>query len=153
MNPATVARDRRLRALGVAPLRLRARGTAGSGTRAPGLAVRDSGEAATLTPAHRIERLALLADMSERGDPAIDRMYVALTDAVGKAGLQPVRVCDVAGDPSAALLVFGALPAPDGVPAGRVLRTDPLAALHADRDCKRRLWERLRALGRGGAGS
>jgi DNA polymerase III psi subunit len=94
--------------------------------------------------------LALKVDPAERRDPVIDRMYVALTAAVAKAGLQPVRVGDVAADPSAAVMVFGTATVPPEVPAGRVLRADSLAALQADRERKRRLWERLLALGRGG---
>ncbi len=150
-------RDRCLRALGVARLRLR------SASRADGEpAVRRAEPAAAVTaatdaveaasPPASIKRLALQADPAERSDPAIDRMYVALTEAVTKAGLQPVRVCDAAGDPSAAVMVFGAAPVPDGVPADRVLRADPLATLHRDRERKRRLWERMCALGHGGAG-
>lgn len=105
---------------------------------------------AEAVPATRIARLALQADPAERRDPAIDKMYTALTEAVSKAGLQPVRVCDVAGDASAAVMVFGAAPLPEGVPALRVLRADPLTVLHADRERKRLLWERLQSLGRGG---
>jgi hypothetical protein len=80
-------------------------------------------------------------------------MYAALTEAVGKAGLQRVRVCDVADDPTAAVMVFGAAPLPEGVPMLRVMRADPLAVLRADRERKRLLWERMQALGRGGNGS
>ena len=76
-------------------------------------------------------------------------MYAALTEAVGKAGLQRVRVCDVVEDPTAAVMVFGAAPLPEGVPLLRVLRADPLVVLHTDRERKRLLWERMLALGRG----
>ena len=69
---------------------------------------------------------------------------------LGKAGLQRVRVCDVAEDPTAAVMVFGAAPLPEGVPMLRVLRADPLRVLHADRERKRLLWERMQTLGRGG---
>jgi hypothetical protein len=156
-------RTRRLQALGVAPLRLRA----ATVTHAAGDEVRQLAEAqpAVVAPARpapsppaiaepppvaRIRRLALLADPAERRDPAIDRMYTALTEAVSKAGLQPVRLCDVAEDATAAVLAFGAVALPEGIPLVRVLRTDPLAVLHAERDRKRQLWERLQALGRSG---
>lgn len=153
MNASAALRDHRLRGLGVLPLRLRVRGAGGD---AGAVAVeRDvvvtvPAAVAEAVPATRIARLALQADPAERRDPAIDKMYTALSEAVSKAGLQPVRVCDVAGDPSAAVLVFGAAPLPEGVPALRVLRTDPLTVLHADRERKRLLWERLQSLGRGG---
>jgi hypothetical protein len=89
----------------------------------------------------------LQPDPDELRDPAINRMYMALTEAVAKAGLQPVRVCDVADDPGAAVMVFGAAALPEGVPAVRILRADPLAVLHSDRERKRLLWERMLALG------
>lgn len=150
---ASSARTRRLRALGAQPLRLRRRGADAVDETGPvtpiadAPAVRDAG-----APAPRIVRLALQPDPAELRDPAINRMYSALTEAVGKAGLQPVRVCDVAADPAAAVMVFGAAPLPEGVPAVRVLRADPLRVLHADRERKRLLWERMQALGRGEAG-
>ncbi|MES2402716.1 MAG: hypothetical protein V4567_00085, partial [Pseudomonadota bacterium] len=96
-----------------------------------------------------IRRLALQPDPAELDDPVIRNMYTALTEAVGKAGLQRVRPCDVADDPTAAVMVFGAAPLPDGVPMLRVLRVDPLSVLHADRERKRLLWEQMQALGRG----
>ncbi|HJP98026.1 MAG TPA: hypothetical protein VJ862_05625 [Rhodanobacteraceae bacterium] len=143
----TELRERRLRALGVEPWRLRAR------VPAPVPAAPVEHEAQRTEPAPvacRIRRLALQPDSSELRDPAINKMYMALTEAVAKAGLQPVRVCDVADDPGAAVMVFGAAPLPD-VPAVRVLRADPLVVLHADRDRKRALWERLQALGSNGS--
>ncbi|HET9818650.1 MAG TPA: hypothetical protein VFP92_05740 [Rhodanobacteraceae bacterium] len=151
-----VLRVRRLRALGIEPLRLR---VARDETVAepdtvpvasPGASV-TAAEPTTGAQPSGIRRLALLADPAERHDPAIDRMYTALTEAVSKAGLQPVRVCDVADDPIAAVMVFGAAALPGGVPAARILRADPLAVLHADRERKRLLWEQLLALGRTGA--
>lgn len=154
---ATVASgvdERRLRALGVTPLRLR-EGThdADRTAESRGAPVPTSGSGenlhvATPAPSLRIRRLALLADAGERRDSAIDRMYTALTEAVVKAGLQSVRVCDVADDPTAALMVFGTVSPPPGVPADRVLHVDALSVLHTDRGCKRALWERMQALGR-----
>jgi hypothetical protein len=47
-------------------------------------------------------------------------------------------------------MVFGAAPLPEGGPMLRVLRADPLSVLHADRERKRLLWDRMQALGRGG---
>jgi hypothetical protein len=140
---ARAIRERQLRALGVEPLRLHARGT---------VTTRAAPSAQAVAPqATAIRRLALQPDPAELDDPVIRNMYAALTEAVGKAGLQRVRVCDVAGDPSAAVMVFGAAPLPEGVPAVRVLRADPLGVLHTDRERKRELWERMQALGRGGS--
>lgn len=99
-----------------------------------------------------IRRLALQPDQAELENPAVRKMYEALTEAVGKAGLQCVRVCDVADDPTAAVMVFGAAALPEGVPPVRVLRVDPLAVLLGDRERKRQLWENMLALGRDGNG-
>lgn len=141
-------RLRRLRAVGVEPWRLRSRGA----TAAPAVsAVAEPPAANDAQAPGKIRRLALQPDSAERNDPAINKMYMALTEAVAKAGLQPVRVCDVADDPDAAVMVFGAAPLPEGVPTVRVLRADPLAVLHGDRERKRALWERLQALGRSGS--
>ncbi|MDE2054312.1 MAG: hypothetical protein KGJ46_13480 [Xanthomonadaceae bacterium] len=142
-------RERRLRALGVQPLRLRRRVSVGVAAPAP--------HVVPLVPAAMpektsIRRVALQPDPAELRDPAINRMYQALTEAVSKAGLQSVRVCDVAGDSSAAVMVFGAAPIPEGVPAIRILRVDPLAVLNVDRERKRVLWEQMQALGRNGIG-
>ncbi|MGH8190262.1 MAG: hypothetical protein ACREP2_02320 [Rhodanobacteraceae bacterium] len=142
-------RERRLHALGVEPWRLRRDGAAPATTSSAVDAASADVAAIDAPPVLpvTIHRLALHPDPAELRDPAIHRMYSALTEAVGKAGLQAVRVCDVADDPTAAVMVFGAAPLPDGVPAVRVLRADPLATLHADRERKRALWERLQALG------
>lgn len=144
-------RERRLRALAVEPLRLRLRAP----PVAPIVAQAVSGAASAVVPdiasgVPRVRRLALQPDQAELGDPVINKMYVALTEAVAKAGLQSVRVCDVADDPTAAVMVFGAAPSPEGVPAERVLHVDPLSVLYADRERKRLLWEQMRALGRDG---
>ena len=151
-------RERRLRALGVEPLCLRGRAAvAVEVTEVPEQATRAAspepvaGSVAEPSTAS-IRRLALQPDAAELQDPAINKMYMALTEAVGKAGLQPVRVCDVAEDPAAAVMVFGAAPLPEGVPPVRVLRADPLVVLHADRERKRALWEQMLALGRRGEG-
>lgn len=157
MNAAVALREHRLRALGAEILHLRARVAAAEAATSEGGATQAAPpQAAPVTPAvaavARITRLALQPDPAELRDPAIHRMYVALTEAVVKAGLQSVRACDVAADPSAAVMVFGAAPLPDGVPALRVLRADPLAILHVDRERKRLLWERMQALGRGEGG-
>jgi hypothetical protein len=140
MNAATAQalRNRRLRALDVEPLRLREPpGPASSPSAAPAVAI--------------IRRLALQPDPAELENLVLRKMYEALTEAVGKAGLQCVRVCDVAEDPSAAVMVFGMAVLPDGVPAVRVLRADPLSVLHGDRERKRRLWETMQALGSSGS--
>ena len=153
MNAATL-RTRRLRALDVEPLRVVSRTAAASLPAAEVQAEPPPAIVATApveTPAG-IRRLALQPDQAELGDPAVRKMYTALTEAVGKAGLERVRVCDVADDPSAAVMVFGAAPLPEGVPLLRVLRADPLSVLHADHERKRLLWERLLALGQGGSG-
>jgi len=149
-------RERRLRALDVQPLRLRRLLPVGVAASAPPAVADESVvHAAPPTPAalpgkSSIRRLALEPDQVELRDPAINKMYQALTEAVPKAGLQSVRVCDVADDPTAAVMVFGAAPSPEGVPMLRVLRVDPLSVLHADRERKRLLWEHMQALGRGG---
>lgn len=157
MNDAAPAlRDRRLRALGVQPLRLRQVRTAAVAAPVE-VRVLDEVVASVAPPAPvlattgAIRRLALQPDPAELDDPAINKMYQALTEAVSKAGLQSVRVCDVAEDPTAAVMVFGAAALPEGVPMLRVLRVDPLRVLHADRERKRRLWERMQTLGRGGS--
>ncbi len=140
-------RSRRLRTLGVEPLRLR---TAPATTLSLSRTARtDTTGTPVVAPAVPvIRRLALQPDPAELENLALRKMYEALTEAVGKAGLQCVRVCDVAEDPSAAVMVFGAAVLPDAVPAMRVLRADPLGVLHGDRELKRRLWETMQALGR-----
>lgn len=143
-------RERRLRALGVEPWRLRRDEGVKTTVALPAVGATPVDVHPVLSAA--IRRLALQPDPAELRDPAVNRMYVALTEAVGKAGLQAVRVCDVADDPTAAVMVFGAAPLPEGVPAVRILRADPLALLHADRERKRLLWERMQTLGRAGGG-
>lgn len=145
--------ERRLRALGIEPLRLH-RPLSAEGVASHPAVVEPVLHAALSTPAAEpektsIRRLALQPDSAELDDPVIRNMYTALTEAVGKAGLQRVRVCDVAEDPCAAVMVFGTAPLPEGVPMLRVLRVDPLKVLHADRERKRLLWEQMQALGRG----
>jgi hypothetical protein len=152
---APMLRDRRLRALGVQPLRLHQPMPAAIAQPVE-LRVADEVVASVVPPEPvvatptAIRRLALQPDPAELDDPAINKMYQALTEAVSKAGLQSVRPCDVAADPAAAVMVFGAAPLPEGVPMLRVLRVDPLRVLHADRERKRLLWERMQALGRSG---
>lgn len=138
-------RERRLRALGIEPLRLRV----ALPDAAPQSVAKLGAAPAPVPEKNSIRRLALQPDPAELRDPAIHKMYMALTEAVPKAGLQSVRPCDVADDPGAAVMVFGAAPLPEGVPMLRVLRVDPLGVLHADRERKRLLWERMQALGRG----
>jgi len=153
MNEGVPAmRERRLCALGVQPLRLRRRAAAAAPEIvAPHVASPAPDVAPVAAPSMiAIRRLALHPDPAELDDPVIRSMYAALTEAVGKAGLQRVRVCDVADDPTAAVVVFGAAPLPEGVPMPRVLRADPLAVLHADRDRRRLLWAHMQALGRSG---
>lgn len=147
MNAAMADPERRrLAALGVERLVLRARRQA-----AP-LAVAAPPTPAAAEPVSGIRHLALAVDTAELRDPGIREMYTALTKAVGQVGLKRVRVCDVAADPAAAVMVFGTAPVPADVPAVRVLRTDPLAVLRADHPRKRVFWERLQLLGREGRG-
>ncbi|HJR10804.1 MAG TPA: hypothetical protein VJ823_05265 [Rhodanobacteraceae bacterium] len=153
-DPMPALRERRLRALGVQPLRLRRRVSVGVAVPTPLAADESVGHPAPPAPVAvsekvSIRRLALQPDPAELRDPAINMMYMALTEAVPRAGLQSVRPCDVAEDPTAAVMVFGAAPLPEGVPMLRVLRVDPLAVLYADRERKRVLWEQMQALGRG----
>ena len=149
---APTLRERRLHALGVEPLRLRARAPVAADPSTAGVTPPSTtpDPVPVATPAPSIRRLALHPDQTELADPAIRKMYAALTEAVGKAGLQGVRPCDVVDDPTAAVMVFGAAPLPEGVPAIRILRADPLSVLHADRERKRLLWEWMQRLGRGG---
>lgn len=155
MNAVTAdPADRRLAALGIERLRLRVRGAAPRPAPSPAtLAV--AAPAAAIVAAEvtsGIRRLALSVDTGELADPVLREMYAALTKAVGQVGLQCVRVCDVAADPAAVVMVFGTAPVPVDVPALRVLRVDPLAVLHADRARKRVFWDRLQRLGREGRG-
>lgn len=160
MNAAL--RSQRLRALGVEPLRLRAASAEVVAVAAPIAAAPEPPPvvAPTIaTPAavaesipQGVRKLALQPDPVELENPAIQAMYSALTEAVGKAGLQRVRVCDVAADPAALVMVFGNAPLLDGVPAVRVVRVDPLSVLLTDRERKRLLWERMQALAQGGRG-
>ncbi len=153
---AVALRMRQLRALGVEPLRLRA--VAARATPAPKVSLAQMPAPKPVTPpagpvaVATIRRLALAPDLAELRDSAIHKLYTALTEAVPKAGLQSVRPCDVASDPTAAVMVFGAAAVPEGVPLVRVLRADPLSVLHADRERKRQLWDRMLALGHGGGG-
>lgn len=144
MSAVWAPRERRLRALGVEPLQWRARPAVVAAAEPPVAPV----AVEAVAPAGGIRRLALQPDRTALQDPAVHAMYTALTAAVSKAGLQNVRVCDVADDATAAVMVFGDAPLPEGVPAVRILRADPLAVLHADRERKRLLWEQLQALGR-----
>lgn len=161
MNAAL--RERHLRALGVEPLRLRPAVAAAVVAVVPSVpAAAPAAVAATpvaVAPAASVapaaqgrRKLALHPDSAEMDDPAIRAMYTALTEAVGKAGLQHVRVCDVAEHADALVMVFGNANLPPGVPAVRVLRVDPLSVLFADRERKRLLWEQMLALGRGAGG-
>lgn len=140
-----VAHARHLRALGIEPLRLRARVAVPDALPSPVVAASPEPAAGART----LRKLALQPDNAELADPAIQAMYTALTEAVGKAGLQRVRVCDVADDAEAMVMVFGAAPAPAGVPALRVVRVDPLSVLNTDRERKRLLWEQMQKLARG----
>ena len=154
-------RARHLRALGIEPLRLR-RAVAEiadvvAAAPIPATCVDAVPPAPAVAPppfrsTPAVRKLALHPDNAELADPAIRTMYTALTEAVGKAGLQRVRVCDVADDAEALVMVFGAAPLPEGVPAVRVLRVDPLKVLLADRERKRLLWEQMLALGREAGG-
>lgn len=159
MNAVTAdPADRRLAALGIERLRLRVRVRGAAPRPAPSpatLAVAVAAPAAAIVAAEvtsGIRHLALSVDTGELADPVLREMYAALTKAVGQVGLQCVRVCDVAADPAAVVMVFGTAPVPVDVPALRVLRVDPLAVLHADRARKRVFWDRLQRLGREGRG-
>lgn len=146
--PSAARRVACLRALEVEPLRLRAVHAA-TPDAVPLAAAGQPPVLAHDVAAHTgIRRLALQPDPAELAVPVLHQMYTALTDAISRVGLQLVRVCDVADDASAAVMVFGAAPVPDDIPLVRVLRVDPLAVLRDDRARKRLLWEQLQALGR-----
>jgi DNA polymerase III psi subunit len=133
-----------LEALGVKPLRLRARPAQ---PETPAIAE-------PVAPAPTPEkRIALLRAQAEVNQPALAALYTKITEAISQLGLQCVRVADAEGDPHVRVLAFGDAELPAGIEAGRVQRVDALATLDADRGRKRALWEAIQKLAReAGAG-
>jgi hypothetical protein len=123
-----------LRALGVTPLRLRPR----PWTQAA---------APPAEPQAAIDkRLALAPRAGDMDAPALAALYTKIGEAITSLGLQCVRIADAEADPRVRVLAFGDPPLPPAIDAGRVLRVDALAVLHADRGRKRALWDRLQEL-------
>ena len=132
MESATLSRIDTLRALGVNPLRLRTRDVAPQ----PPIAAIAAFD----------KRVALLRAQEEIEQPALAMLYTKITEAISTLGLQCVRIADAEADPRVRVLAFGDPPLPPAIDAGRVLRVDALAVLHADRGRKRALWDRLQEL-------
>jgi hypothetical protein len=131
MESVTLTRFDTLRALGVTPLRLRAS---------------EPDEHSAAAAAGRDKRIALLRAQGEIEQAPLAMLYTKITEAISSLSLQCVRVADAEADPRVHVLAFGDAPLPPAIGAGRVLRVDALAVLHADRERKRALWDRLRKL-------
>ena len=130
MDTVALSRVDTLRALGVMPLRLR---TCELGSPAPASVGCD-------------KRIALLRAQEEIEQAPLAMLYTKITEAISTLGLQCVRIADAEADPRVRVLAFGDPPLPPAIDAGRVLRVDALAVLHADRGRKRALWDRLQEL-------
>lgn len=134
MASAALSRIDTLRALGVVPLRLR--------TSDPD----EKAAAATATATESDKRIALLRAQEEIEQAPLAMLYTKITEAISSLGLQCVRMADAEADPRVRVLAFGDPPLPPAIDPGRVLRVDALAVLHADRERKRALWDRLQQL-------
>jgi hypothetical protein len=132
-----------LKALGVMPLRLRARPAQ---PEAPSALLETAAPAPA--PAQPDKRIALLRSQAEINQPALASLYTKITEAISALGLQCVRVADAGSDPRVRVLAFGDVDLPAGIEAGRVQRVDALATLEADRARKRALWELMQKLAR-----
>ncbi len=150
-SAATLSRLQTLRALGVKPLRLRARDDAatvvatlaGDSRAAPAA----QADAASPSPCFG-NRIALARASSELHRPELAELSAKLTEAISKLGLQCVRIADAECDPRVRVLAFGDIDVPARIDPARVLRVESLATLHADRARKRALWEMLQGLAR-----
>ena len=144
----TLDRPQLLRALGVQPLRLRTR----AAPPAMAAAVREQ-PATPPADAQPCKLVALAPLREEMEQPALAALYTKIGEAISSLGLQCVRIADAQADAGVRVLAFGDAALPGDIAQSRVLRTDPLAVLHADRERKRELWNTLRQLARGaGAG-
>lgn len=145
---ATVSRAEVLQALGVTPLRLRAR----SKVEPP--AVPQPAPPAQMPKVAPDKRIALLRAQAEIEQPALATLYTRITEAISALGLQCVRQADAENDPCVRVLAFGDVPLPPAIEPARVIRVDTLATLGTDRERKRALWELMQRLAReAGAGA
>ena len=135
MESVTLSRVDTLRALGVQPLRLRARKIVSAAPQ-PQIAASVMFD----------KRIALLRAQEEIEQPVLAMLYTKITEAISTLGLQCVRMADAENDPRVRVLVFGEVPLPPAIGAERVARVDALAVLHADRARKRALWDALQRL-------
>jgi DNA polymerase III psi subunit len=131
MESTALSRLDTLRALGVMPLRLRAC---------------ETNENSAVATVECDKRIALLRSQEEIEQAPLAMLYTKITEAISTLGLQCVRIADAEADPRVRVLAFGDAPLPPAIDAGRVLRVDALAVLHADRGRKRALWDRLQEL-------
>lgn len=140
-----------LHALGITPLRLRARNDArvSVATIADDSQVAPAASADAASPSARYSnRIALIRASAELHRPELAELSAKLTEAISKLGMQCVRIADAERDPHVRVLAFGDIEVPATIDPTCVLRIDTLATLHADRTRKRALWEMLQNLTR-----
>jgi hypothetical protein len=137
------SRTQVLEALGVTPLRLRARPA-----KTEALTASSPAPSAEMPKAMPDKRIALLRSQAEINQPALAALYTKITEAISALGLQCVRQADAENDPRVRVLAFGDVTLPAGIEAGRVLRVDALSTLDSDRARKRALWELMQKLAR-----
>lgn len=148
---AALSRLQTLRALGVKPLRLRARNDAATvvATLAGDSRAAPAAQTDVVSPTIRYgNRIALARAGAELHRPELAELSAKLTEAISKLGLQCVRIADAERDPRVRVLAFGDIDVPATIDPARVLYVDSLATLHADRARKRALWEMLQGLAR-----
>src|SRR5690348_6271321 len=143
LTPVSASRTRVLKALGVTPLRLRARPA-----QAAMPAVAEPAAPVPAMPSAPDKRIVLLRAQAEIEQPALATLYTRITEAISGLGLQCVRQADAESDPRVRVLAFGDVTLPDAIAASRVLRVDALAALDTDRNGKRALWELMQKMAR-----
>lgn len=146
---AMVSRIQVLKALGVMPLRLRARAAVPQEAVVQGPAPAEPvAEAASAPQALSDHRIALLRAQSEIEQPALASLYTRITEAISALGLQCVRQADAENDPRVRVLAFGDVRLPATIDPARVLRVDALAVLDAERARKRALWDLIQEMAR-----
>lgn len=143
MNLTPFPRGEILRALGVTPLRLRARRIKAQEMAAAKVAADVAPE-----PIVADRRVALLRSQAEIELPALAALYTRITEAISALGLQCVRLADAESDPRVRVLAFGDVPLSSAIESARVLRVDALTVLDSDRARKRALWELMQKLAR-----
>ena len=136
MESVVLSRIETLRALGVTPLRLRARDLEMAAAPQPQIAASVMFD----------KSIALLRAQEEIEQPALAMLYTRITEAISTLGLQCVRMTDAESDPRVRVLVFGEVPLPPVIGPERVVRVDTLTVLQADRASKRALWDELQRL-------